>query len=66
MVEDLQVGRRLRDHVRLSDLFVVTSVFAAFAATPVFRSALPGFVALSLTLLAVWNRPIVFRFWPAV
>lgn len=55
--------KKLRDQVRLSDLFVVTAVVAAFAATPAFRSALPGFIALSLTFLAVWNRPLVFRFW---
>lgn len=50
-------------HARVSDLFIVTAVFAAFAATPALGSALLGFIALSFTLLAVWNRPLVFRIW---
>ncbi|MGN6135829.1 MAG: hypothetical protein ACTHOU_15180 [Aureliella sp.] len=56
-------GAPRRGCARLSDLFIVTGVFAAFAATPTVRTALPGFIALSLTLLAVWNRPLVFRIW---
>ena len=50
-------------HARLSDFFVVTAVFAGFAASPALGSALLGFIALSFTLLAVWSRPLVFRIW---
>ncbi|MFO1066069.1 MAG: hypothetical protein U0892_19590 [Pirellulales bacterium] len=51
------------DSIRLSDFFVATAVGAAFAGAPMFRTALPGFIALSLTFLFVWKRPLVFRFW---
>ena len=54
---------KVNNRVRISDLFIATAVVATFAATPTFRSALPGFIALSLTFLAVWNRPLIFRFW---
>lgn len=43
---------------RLSDLFVVTAVAAGFA-----THGMLGFIALSFTVLAVWNRPLYFRFW---
>lgn len=43
---------------RISDLFVVTAVAAGFAA-----HGMLGFIALSFTFLAVWNRPLYFRFW---
>jgi hypothetical protein len=48
---------------RISDLFVVTAVVAAFVTHELIGSLLPGLVALCLTLIAVWNRPLIFRFW---
>ena len=57
------IKRKKLSRARISDLFVLTTVVAAFAATPTFRSAVPGFFALSLTFFAVWNRPLVFRVW---
>lgn len=54
-MEESVKGRR---GARISDLFIVTAVVAAFA-----MHAMLGFTALSLTLFAVWNRPDYFRFW---
>lgn len=54
---------RSRASLRISDLFVATAVVAAFAIYPVIHSVQLGFIALCLTLIAVWDRPLIFRFW---
>ncbi len=43
---------------KLSDFFVATGVAAGFA-----THGMLGFIALCFTFLAVWNRPLYFRFW---
>lgn len=49
--------------LRISDFFVATAVAAAFGTQQLFGNVQLGFIALCLTLLAVWYRPLVFRLW---
>jgi hypothetical protein len=49
--------------LRLSDLFVVTGVLAGYTAQWNINSWNVGDLVLCFTLLVVWNRPLVFRFW---
>jgi hypothetical protein len=47
----------------LGDALLGTAVVAAIVATIASREAIIGFVAFSVLLVFVWQRPVLFRFW---
>ena len=49
--------------IYISDFFIVTAVIAAFYIQPLVGGVQLGLIALCLTFMAVWNRPLILRFW---